>query len=229
MSPAELIACLDQHLQQQLGHQTPATLTHQLAQELYAAMLDWQAPELPASQNVTAIIACSFGFELLANGHIRAGAMNAQLAELVIELHRRHRCLAYMQWEIAEAVGARIPAMYQRVIAPDKAPHLSVQPYLSTQGVMNKIAQQASPCALGTVLVVAWRHHITRAVRCAREKGFHAFSPPLTQLPCRYQADSGQIWTRNAHNYLRHDILTRLRQQFATDTPIKPRLKAGRG
>ncbi|MFI3244871.1 MAG: hypothetical protein R3Y10_00080 [Ferrimonas sp.] len=50
MSPAELIACLDQHLQQQLGHQTPAALTHQLAQELYATMLGWQAPELPVAK-----------------------------------------------------------------------------------------------------------------------------------------------------------------------------------
>ncbi|MFI3244870.1 MAG: hypothetical protein R3Y10_00075 [Ferrimonas sp.] len=49
----------------------------------------------------------------------------------------------------------------------------------------------------------------------------------LAELPCRYQANFGQIWIRSAHNYLRHDILTRLRQQFATDIPIEPSLKSG--
>ncbi|WP_051201909.1 hypothetical protein [Ferrimonas senticii] len=214
MSREDLIKLMAEHLQQQLqGSHDDPLLAPQLAAAFYDAMLDWQAPQLPADSQVGAIIACAFGYQRQPNGNITAGAMNQQLAQLVIQLQRQHQCPAYLQWEIAEALADGIDQGQVISINPDIHPQNATVNYLSTQGVIDKVAQQVpDPSTLGKVLVVAWRHHITRCVQVARDAGFDAYAPTLSLLPYDYDPCSGQIWTRNPRDYLLHDVLVRLKK-----------------
>ncbi|GAA4877421.1 hypothetical protein [Ferrimonas pelagia] len=207
-----LITQLSEHLSQQLGHTVDdPTLPAQLAELFYDAMLDWQAPELTQGK-VGAIIACSFGYARQENGNIIAGPMNAQLADVVVALQQQHQCRVFAQWEIAEAIGNRIDHTQLTAIHPDIDPHDATVTYLSTTGVLNKVIKALSfePPELGNVLMVAWRHHITRTVNAARQCGFHAWSAPLDTLPSDYDPASGQAWTRNPRDYLLHDVVARI-------------------
>ncbi|WP_298440564.1 hypothetical protein [uncultured Ferrimonas sp.] len=209
-----LIKQLTEHLQHQLGHShDDPILAAQLAVAFYDAMLDWRAPEIGEAEPVGAIIACAFGYKRQPNGNITPGPMNQLLAKRVIELQHQYQCPAYMQWEISEAVGSSIAPQHVVAINPDIHPDDATVSYLSTQGVIDKVAQQVpDPGSLGKVLIVAWRHHVTRSVRIAQEAGFDAYAPALDSLPCDYDASSGQIWTRNPRDYLLHDVLVRLKK-----------------
>lgn len=206
MDRDELIRTIEAYLKSQLKDDS---LAQKLAAAVHDCLLDWTAPATELTE-IGAIIACSFGYRRLPNGNITPGPMNHLLANIVVDLYTKLQCKVYAQWEIAEAIGEKIPADVMHTINPDINPQDATVKYLSTYGVIQKVQKcVGDPKSLGKVLIVAWRHHAPRCVRIARKLGFEAFVPP-EPLPNNYDSESGQAWTRNAHAYVVHDGLSRL-------------------
>jgi hypothetical protein len=206
MNSDNVIQAIQDYLHGQLGD---APLAQTLGTAVHDCLLDWTAPATELT-GIGAIMAFSFGYRRLPNGNIVPGPMNDKLADVVVGLYGKLQCKVYAQWEIAEAIGIRVPSAVLHAVNPEINPKDATVKYLSTFGVAQKVLKcVGSAKSLGKVLVVAWRDHAPRCVRIARKLGFDAFVPP-EPLPNDYDPESGQAWTRNRHAYLVHDGLSRL-------------------
>ena len=215
MTRDDAIHMLRSYLDEQLHD--PA-LAQALAGAVHDCLLDWSVPTA-ALDGVAAVIAFAFGCRRLPSGNTIPGPMNERVADVVAGLYAELGCPVYAQWEVAEALGGRVPEGMLHTIYPDQATDGSGVAYLSTFGVLQKVRNAVGdPGRLGTVLVAAWRHHAPRCIRLARSLGFDAFAPPRP-LPDTYDVESAQSWTRSAHAYLLHDGLARLERHRAALFP----------
>ena len=171
-------------------------------------VLTWRAETLEI-RRADAIVAFAFGNQRAPNGNQQPGPMNQQLADLVVKIHRAINKPIYAQWEIARAIGARVPKAMLTPIYPTITPEGEVI-YLSTTGVAATAAELAGGAdKLGRVVVVAFREHSLRAVRTARRAGMDAYAPAGMALPSQYDPRSGQPWTRNRLAFMLYEIRTR--------------------
>lgn len=200
-----LIELVAAHLAGELEGQPPAEA---IARMLAEDALSWRPPEVPAGQ-ITTILGFTFGNRMQRNGNREPGPVNEALAEIVVRLHRETGAPAYAQWEVAQAVGDRLPP--DKLVAIYPARDERAEPrYLSTAGVVDEIARSAGdPAALGTVGIVAFSDHAWRCVATARRRGLAASLPAGYPMPSEYDPLSGQPWCRSRLAYLFHDIAIR--------------------
>lgn len=205
LSESQLQQAMEARLVNQLGDAEAAKL---LSTFLMEDVLTWRAETLDIAQ-ADSILAFAFGNRHAANGNQTPGPMNAQLAELAIELHQQTGKPVYAQWEIAQSIGDRIPA--------DKLFHINPTVseggeliYLNTTGVALDAVKQAGGFEnMGKTLVLAFYEHNLRAVNTAREAGLDAYAPAGYDMPSDYDAASGQPWTRDRSTFMLYEVRTR--------------------
>lgn len=180
----------------------------QLAGFLAEDGLAWRAP-LIAPDRVRSIFAFTFGNRMLPNGNREPGPVNEALAEVALRLHRAGGAPVFAQWEIAAAIGDRIPPDKLTAIYPGRDERAEPV-YLSTGGVVEEIARLG---AEGPVGVVAFADHLYRAVTTSRRFGFDAYAPAGVAMPAAYDPLSGQPWCRSRIAYLLHDIMIRVTER----------------
>ena len=208
--PRGLLAQLDTLLREELGD--PATVAA-LVRNLGEDVLSWRAPEI-APERTTTILAFTFGNRMQPNGNRTPGAVNEALADLTARLHAETNAPVFAQWEIAEAVGGRVPQDKLTAIFP--ARDARAEPlYLSTSGVVEAvIGRVGDPALLGTVGIVAFADHAWRCVATARRFGLlDAAMPAGYTMPDQYDPLSGQPWCRSRLAYLLHDIAIRITER----------------
>jgi hypothetical protein len=200
-----LFAALAAHLAEELGDAATARALTELLQE---DALAWRAP-VAAPERITTILGFTFGNRMLANGNRLPGPVNEALADVAVRLHAQSGAPIYAQWEVAEAIGTRVPSDRVSAIHPTRDERAEPR-YLSTSGVIDAVARRAGdPAALGVVGIVAFADHARRCVDTARRAGMDAHVPAGYALPRDYDAQSGQPWCRNRLAYLMHDIALR--------------------
>jgi hypothetical protein len=123
---------------------------------------------------------------------------------VAVRLHEATGARVWAQWEVAEAIGGRLPNTVE-AIYPGKDAHAEPR-FLSTGGVVEAVLARNAGADLGTVAVVAVRDHAWRCVRICRRHGLTAGVPAGWALPDIYDPDSGQPWTRDRIAYLLHDL-----------------------
>lgn len=205
MEDDSLLAAIEAHLARELGDRGTARA---LAEVLHEDALSWRAPEtVPA--RIDTIMAFTFGNRMLPNGNRAPGPVNEALADVAVRLHRETDARIYAQWEVAEAIGSRVPQ--DRVVAIYPGRDEQAEPvYLSTSGVVSAIvAMQADPRVLGVVGVVGFADHLWRCVTTLRQFGLDGYAPSGYAMPGEYDAQSGQPWCRSRLAYLMHDITIR--------------------
>lgn len=176
--------------------------------------LRWRASGLDPG-SIDTLIAFSFGNEIMPNGNRQPGRVNFALADIAVQLHKVRGARIFAQWEIAEAIGKRIPDAALISIFPARDSR-SEPRYLSTEGVAAAIAGMTTQATdLGNVGVVAFADHMYRCVTTARAHGFEAFAPKGVDMPCDYDPKSGQPWCRTRIAYLLHDIMLRIKRSRA--------------
>jgi hypothetical protein len=196
----EIEALLADRLEAELGDRATARA---LAAALVEDALTWRAPTVPL-EKVRTIIGFTFGNRMLANGNREPGPVNAVLADLAVRLHAATGARVWAQWEVAEAIGGRVPVGMVEAIYPGRDGQAEPR-YLSTGGVVKAIiARSGAP--LGTVAVVAMRDHAWRCATICRRHGLTAGVPEGWALPGDYDKNSGQPWTRERLAYLLHDL-----------------------
>ncbi|WP_199911598.1 hypothetical protein [Dongshaea marina] len=169
--------------------------------------LTWKAPTLPVEKADT-ILAFAFGNRLAKNGNQLPGKMNQNLADLVVRLYQKTNKTVYAQWEIAQAIGQRIPKDKLIAIYP-KLDHGKLI-YLSTHGVAQEVTRKAHGAKnMGKTLIVAYAEHSLRAVETAKNLGIDAYAPAGVALPSDYDTKSGQPWTRDRLTFALYEIGTR--------------------
>ena len=193
-------ALLAGHLEAELGD---AAIARVLAAALVEDALSWRAPSV-ALQEVRTIIGFTFGNRMLASGNREPGPVNAALADLAVRLHAATGARVWAQWEVAEAIGGRLPGMVE-AIYPVRDGQGEPR-YLSTGGVVEAIVARNGGAALGTIAIVAVRDHAWRCARVCRRHGLTAGVPEGWALPGDYDKSSGQPWTRERLAYLLHDL-----------------------
>jgi hypothetical protein len=197
---------IEEHLANELGD---ATIAKGLAAMLVEKILTWKAPTIAPAQ-ITSIVAYAFGNQILPNGNRLPGPMNESLADLVVQLHQETNAAVYAQWEIAQAIGERIPSEKLIVINPTLDALANVV-YLSTAGVAAAVIKHVGETQkLGKVAVIAFHDHLYRCVQVSCAAGMDAYAPEGYQMPTQYDAHSGQPWTRNRLIYLVNDIKARI-------------------
>jgi len=192
---------LARHLEAELCDRATARA---FAAGLVADALTWRAPTVPLSE-VRTIIGFTFGNRMLPNGNREPGPVNAALADVAVRLHKVTGAAVWAQWEVAEAIGGRLPDGMVGVILPGRDAHAEPH-YLSTGGVVEAIVARNGGAGLGTVAVVATRDHAWRCVRICQRHGLTAGIPEGWAMPDAYDPDSGQPWTRDRLAYLLHDL-----------------------
>ncbi len=206
-----LFAALAAHLTQELGD---AAIARRLTEMLQDDVLSWHARTVEPSR-VTTILGFTFGNRMQPNGNRLPGPVNEALADIAVRLHAEAQPGArlFAQWEVAEAVGARLPAPLVIPIHPGRDERAEPR-YLSTSGVIEAIMRQVGdPASLGVVGVVAFTDHAQRCVETARRFGLDAYVPTGYALPRDYDAESGQPWCRSRLAYLMHDIMIRTNER----------------
>jgi hypothetical protein len=93
------------HLAGELGDRPTAET---LARLLGDDALSWRAPQI-APQQIATILAFTFGNRMLPNGNREPGPVNEALGEVALRLHRQTGAPIYAQWDVAEAIGERVP------------------------------------------------------------------------------------------------------------------------
>ena len=168
--------------------------------------LSWRAPTVPL-EGVRTIIGFTFGNRMLPSGNREPGPVNAALADIAVRLHDATGAPVHAQWEVAEAVGDRIPATALMPIYPGRDAQHEPR-YVSTGGVIEEILARngGDPAALGTVAIVAVRDHAWRCAAICRRHGLQAGLPEGWPMPDLYDKSSGQPWTRDRLAYLLHDL-----------------------
>ncbi len=171
-------------------------------------ILRWKPVVMPVAE-VNSIVAYAFGNRIADNGNRSPGPMNQALADVVVRLQRETSATVYAQWEIAEAIGDRVPK--EKLIAINPGRDAQAEPvYLSTVGVANEVIKRAGGATkLGKVAVVGFYDHVRRCVETSRSAGMAAAAPAGYDMPKNYDAQSGQPWTRSRLTYLMHDIRVR--------------------
>ena len=175
-----------------------------LARALLEIGLTWRAPTV-APADIRTIIAFTFGNRMAPSGNRTPGPVNAALADFAVRLHEASGARVWAQWEVAEAIGGRLGADALVAIYPER--DAAAEPrFLSTGGVVEAVVSRSGGAALGTVGVVALRDHAWRCVELCRRHGLQAGVPEGWALAERYDAASGQPWTRERLVYLLHDL-----------------------
>lgn len=201
----KLLQPLAEHLSEELGDRAAARA---LAGILAEDALSWQPPQI-APRDVATIVAFTFGNRTQPNGNREPGPVNEALAALAAKLHGETGAPIYAQWEVAEALGARVPAEKLVAIYPTRDERAEPV-YLSTSGVVRNIVQRVGdPASLGSVAIVAVSDHAWRCVATARRHGLAAAVPAGYSMPADYDPGSGQPWCRFRLAYLLHDIAIR--------------------
>jgi hypothetical protein len=199
------VMAIETHLASELGD--PA-LASELTRFIIADVLSWRPPLVVPSE-VKSIVAYTFGNRIDANGNRSPGPVNEALANHAVRLQRETGATVFAQWEVAEAVGGRIPADCLTSITPELDRYAETV-YLSTGGVAAAIVKRVGdPALLGKVAVVAFRDHVKRCVDTSRRVGMEAAAPAGYELPGAYDVFSGQPWTRSRLAYLMHDVRCR--------------------
>ncbi|PSU35619.1 hypothetical protein [Photobacterium lutimaris] len=205
LSDEQLQQAIADRLNKQLNNKDVATQT---AQFLMDSLLNWHAETVSVKQ-VESILAFAFGNRISPNGNQYPGPMNEAIADTVVSLYRRTSVPVYAQWEVAEAVGNRIPANDLHAIYPRLSGKGNTK-YLCTLGVAEKAVSMAGGVSnLGKTAVVAFFEHSLRTVDSARDAGIEAFLPQGVEMPRQFDPDSGQAWTRDQQTYVLHEIRTR--------------------
>ena len=209
MEDKNLLAAIEARLAHELGDRDTA---HALAEALHEDVLSWRAPET-APARIDTIIAFTFGNRMLPNGNRAPGPVNEALADVAVRLHREKSARVYAQWEVAEAIGSRVPQDHVVAIYPGRDERAEPV-YLSTSGVVSAIvAMQADRRSLGVVGVVGFADHLWRCVTTVRQFGLDAYAPSGYAMPGEYDAQSGQPWCRSRLAYLMHDIMIRANER----------------
>jgi hypothetical protein len=197
-----LLTAITTHLTHELDD---ATTARQLAEILRDDALTWHARTIEPKR-ITTILGFTFGNRVLANGNRLPGPVNEALADMAVRLHGQSGARIIAQWEVAEAIGARVPAQLVSPIHPARDERAEPR-YLSTSGVIEAVVRQAGdPAVLGVVGIVAFADHARRCTDTARRFGLDASVPAGYALPRDYDAQSGQPWCRNRLAYLMHDL-----------------------
>ncbi len=194
-------------LLEKFGH---SDIEQKIVNLLIDDILTGQIDTIPISE-IRTIVAFSFGHRVLPNGNHMPGPVNEELADLVVKLQRQSGAHVYAQWEIAEAIGERIPDNLLTAIQPalnNKAQAV----YLSTLDVAKKIKKlvHGKTETLGKVAIIGFHDHIQRCIEMARYVGIEAYAPEGYQMPLGYDELSGQPWTCDRLSYLEHELRKRL-------------------
>ncbi len=211
LTEEQLKAGIEARLVEQLGDREAAKLVTDFLME---DVLTWKAETLEVKE-ADSILAFAFGNGIAKNGNQTPGKMNEQLADLVVKLYKKIKKPVYAQWEIAQAIGKRIPEKDLFPIYPtvDEGGNLI---YLNTTGVALDAVEQAGGFdRMGNTLVVAFYEHNIRAVRTAREAGLKAYAPAGYEMPSDYDERSGQPWTRDRNTFILYEIRTRANSKRA--------------
>ena len=167
---------------------------------------------------IRTIIGFTFGNRMAPNGNRAPGPVNQALADLAVRLHAATGARVSAQWEVAEAIGARLGGDALEAIYPGRDANAEPR-FLSTGGVVEAVVSRGGgSAALGTVAVVAVRDHAWRCVELCRRHGLQAGAPEGWALPELYDPASGQPWTRDRLAYLLHDLHCRALDR--RDAPI---------
>lgn len=205
MENRSLLDALEAHLARELGE---AETARALAEAIQEDVLSWRAPETDAAR-IDTIMAFTFGNRMLQNGNRAPGPVNEALADVAVRLHGQTRARIYAQWEVAEAIGARVPSEQVTAIYPGRDERAEPV-YLSTSGVVSAVVgMQTDRRSLGVVGVVGFADHLWRCVTTVRQFGLDAYVPSGYAMPGAYDAQSGQPWCRSRLAYLMHDIMIR--------------------
>jgi hypothetical protein len=209
MKSPGFLGAIEAHLAGELGdHETARALAEVLREDA----LSWRAPEIDPAR-IETIIAFTFGNRMLPNGNRTPGPVNEALADVAVALYRQRAVPIYAQWEVAEAIGARVPQEKVTAIYPGRDERAEPV-YLSTSGVVSAvIATQADRRSLGVVGVVGFADHLWRCVTTVRQFGLEAYAPGGYAMPGEYDAQSGQPWCRSRLAYLMHDIMIRANER----------------
>jgi hypothetical protein len=211
MESPSLLAAIEAHLTLELGDRETA---HALAEVLREDALSWRAPEIDPGR-IDTIIAFTFGNRMLPNGNRTPGPVNEALAEVAVRLHRQKTARIYAQWEVAEAIGSRVPRDQVTAIYPGRDERAEPV-YLSTSGVVSAVVDMQSESGLlGVVGVVGFADHLWRCVTTVRQFGLDAYAPRGYAMPSEYDAQSGQPWCRSRLAFLMHDIMIRATERRA--------------
>ncbi|WP_305844579.1 hypothetical protein [Photobacterium leiognathi] len=203
ITDSELQDAIAAKLEVQLENKEVANYT---AKFLMDNILTWKGKELALDQ-ADSILAYSFGNRVLENGNQIPGKMNEDLADTVVEIYKKIEKPVYAQWEIAQAIGNRIPAKQLHSINPHIAPDGSLT-YLSTNGVATD-AVKMSGGVMGKTVVVGFYEHGLRTITTSRRMGIDAYAPANIDLPHDYDPQSGQAWTRDQQTFVMHEISNR--------------------
>jgi hypothetical protein len=202
---SDLLVAIETRLANELGDRATARA---LALALHEDALSWRPPEIDPGR-IETIIAFTFGNRMLPNGNRAPGPVNEALADVAVQLHRQRGARIYAQWEVAEAIGPRVPPEQVTPIYPGRDERAEPV-YLSTSGVVSAVvAMQAERRAFGVVGVVGFADHLWRCVTTVRQFGLDGYAPQGIEMPREYDPRSGQPWCRSRLAYLMHDIMIR--------------------
>jgi hypothetical protein len=167
---------------------------------------NWKPKTISPKESNT-IVAYAFGNRILPNGNRLPGPMNEELADITVKLYQESGAHVFAQWEIAEAIGARIHKEDLTIIYPELDDKANVI-YLSTKGVAQSIANTNN---LGKVVIIAFQDHAKRCLETSQKVGMDAYMPENYQMPNQYDAQSGQPWTRDRVSFLEYEIRIHLK------------------
>jgi hypothetical protein len=205
LTDAQLQAAIQTKLIEQLGEKKAAETVSAFVMNDVLTL----KPQTVDINKADTILAFAFGNSHAKNGNQTPGKMNEQLADFVVEIYNKIHKPVYAQWEIAQAIGNRIPSDKLHGIYPtvDKGGNLI---YLNTKGVaLDAVKQAGGFDKMGITLVVAFQEHALRAVNTAKDAGLKAYAPEGYNLPDVYDKNSGQPWTRDKLTFILYEIRTR--------------------
>ena len=172
-------------------------------------LLAANAPTVDPAE-IDSLIVYAFGNQVAADGALSPGPVNEEMASVVAAVVAQRPVPVYAQWEVADLlIAAGVPGVVSIGREIDDAGNVT---YLSTAGVADKAVELAAESGtdLGHVGVIGFADHAVRCVLTSRAAGMTADIPAGVRLPSRYDAESGQPWTRNRLDYLSVDIPARL-------------------
>lgn len=166
-----------------------------------------EMPPIGEVDEAGALIAFSFGVRLDETGHVMdPGTTNRALATLIVnnDALRASTTPWYLQDEIADCAFNLDPSIVEeRKIYPMASLKSQGQTYNSYE-----LIQQATPQLrhdnAETVAVVAFRHHLPRAVGHVLRAGFKVVTPDMRQVG-EFDPDSSQPWTRNREAWIKRE------------------------
>ena len=205
LTDSQLKAAILVKLTDQLGDKKVAD---EVANFVMDDVLTWK-PKTIDIDKADSILAFAFGNRHAKNGNQIPGNMNEQLADFVVNIYSKIHKPVFAQWEIAQAIGKRIPEKDLHAIYPTVNNEGNLV-YLNTKGVaLDAVDQAGGFDKMGTTIVVAFKEHALRAVNTAIAAGLNAYAPKGYNLPDKYDTNSGQPWTRDKLTFVLYEIRTR--------------------